>query len=551
MAPSLGAGFNLDDHLVRASARPAWDRFRVGDHGINGLAAWIDAGLLPWWTPPQGGLSSFRPVTSLTVAVEQALWPDTPWLVHAANLLLFMALVLATAALYRRIHQGQPAWVAGLATLLFALDDAHGMPVGWWSGRHLILGALFGVLALTAHDRWRRDGWVHGAWAGPALAALATASSEVGGCVAAYMFAYAVVLDADRAPRIRRLLAVAPSLAVVAVVRGASIAAGYGLWGTRIGYDPWRQPWAFVTALPDRLAALTFGQWGWVPSDLWVLVPPGEGRGALIVAGIAFVALMAWAMYPVFARSPVARFWAAGAALTMVAVCDVFPQDRLLVMAGVGAFGVIGQFIASFVDHPEWWRPGFWSRGRARFLAWSWVVIHVGLAALLLVPRSVTAQLLGSAFDRLADDVHGEFRGRDLAVIRAPDAWSAGATPAVLASRGQEGPRRVIVLYAGAGELVVTGTADGMVLEPADGFFADTLAQAYLGEAPPRAATVGPVAIHYTPGRADVALSGPVELMVWTAAGYEAFTPPRPGARTVLPAVSLEAAFAPSENGSP
>lgn len=544
MAPSLQAGFTLDDHFVRVSDNAAWDLYRVGDHGPLHLSEGIEQGLLPWWTPSEAGLSMFRPVTSLTVAAERALWPESPWLMHLANLVLFGALVLAVGALYRRIQQG-PAWIAGLATVLFALDDAHGMPVGWLSGRHLIIGTLLGVLALLAHDRWRRDGWVVGAVLGPVLAGLATASSEVGGCVAAYFLAYALLLQHDRAPSWRRIMAALGPIGAVGLVRIGSVIAGYGLWGTQIGNDPLRDPLAFLAGVPDRFSALTFGGWGWVPSDLWILVPPGEGRGALIVAAAVFIAMMVWSIYPVARRSDTLRFWAGGSVLSMVAICDVFPQDRLLMMVGVGAFGVIAQFIGSFLDHPEWWRPGFWFHGRARFLAWAWVIIHVGVASLLLVPRSVSTQLLSSSFERLVDELPISAHGKDVVVVRAPDAWSAGATPVIARSRGTHTARRVYVLYAGAGALDITGTPDGIQIEPTQGFFADSLASAYLGAKVPDTARLGPLGLTYHGDRLDVEPTGPVEWVLWSEAGYAPFSVPAVGDTRRIPAVDLAAAFAP------
>ena len=551
MAPSLFAGFNLEDHFARGNPGAPWDLFRIGDHGADSLAPFVDIGVLPWWTPLSAGLSVFRPTTSLTVALEQALWPETPLLMHAANLALFAALVLAVGALYRRLHRGTAVWVSGLATLMFALDDAHGMPVGWLSGRHHVLGALFGVLALWAFDRWRADGWAPGAAFAPVLAGLATVSSEVGGCVAAYVLAYALTIDS--APRGRAWLAAAPTLTTVFGLRLGTTLLGYGLWGTQIANDPWRDPLAFLAGAPDRFAALTFGQWGWVPSDLWILVPPGQGRGALIAAAAVFIGLMAFAIYPVFRRSRTARFWALGAALTMFAVTDVFPQDRLLMLAGVGAFAVIAQFIAAFVDHPEWWAPGFWTRGRARFLAWSWVVIHIGVAGVLLVPRSVTAQLLGGSFERLADELPANTVGQDVVIVRAPDAWSVGATGAILRSRGQPAPRRIVALYAGSQEVSVTGAKAGVRITPRGGFFADALAAAYLGDGSPSARTAGPINLRYTDGTLDATWRAPVRLFVWDESGYHEFQPPAVGESVQLNAVRLEAAFAPdaAETGAP
>jgi hypothetical protein len=550
----LWAGFNLDDHLVRVTSAAPWDLYRVGDPGGLGIAPWIDAGLLPWWTAEDAGFSCFRPLASLTAWTERELWPDLPFLMHAVNLVLFGCLILAVARLYRRIMAQRPAWVAGLATVMFAVDDAHGMAVGWVSSRHLLLGALFGVLALIAHDRWRRDGWWPGAILGATCAGAATLSSEIGGAVVWFFVAYAWMLRADSAPLWRRALAALPSVAVVLVIRLGSVAAGYGVRGTALGRDPWSEPGPFLLAMPSRLSALTFGQWGWVPSDLWVLVPPGEGQFALIAAAAVFVLLMALALGPVLRRSDTARFWVIASVLTMISVSDAFPQDRLLVLVGVGAFGAIAEFLRAVVECPEWWKPGWKSRGRSQFLAWCWVAIHVGVASALLVPRSVTTWLLSGSFERLADDLPSDAAGKTVVVLRATDAWSAVSTPWILRSRSLAAPERVVVVYAGTSSIDVVGEApDTLVVRPSGGVFDNALAAAFVGTSVPDSRRVGPVELRYRPGevRVSVAEHSQVRFVAWTSAGYLPVAPPSPGRTTRFPAVRAEAAFVDKSKASP
>lgn len=43
--------------------------------------------------------------------------------------------------------EGGEPWVAGVAMLLFAVDDVHGQAAGWISSRNTLLSACFGFLA--------------------------------------------------------------------------------------------------------------------------------------------------------------------------------------------------------------------------------------------------------------------------------------------------------------------------------------------------------------------------------------------------------------------
>src|SRR5437868_2413192 len=72
-------------------------------------------------------------------------------LMHLENLVWYGALIVACGVFYQRF--ARPAWVAGLATALYAFDHAHAGPVAWIANRNAIASACFGVLAVIWHDR--------------------------------------------------------------------------------------------------------------------------------------------------------------------------------------------------------------------------------------------------------------------------------------------------------------------------------------------------------------------------------------------------------------
>ena len=85
-----------------------------------------------------------------------------------AHSLVWLALALFGAALvYRRLLGA--TWVAGLATLLYAVNDTHGPAVGWIANRNAVIAIALALPVLWLHDRWRRDGWTPGAWLAPLL----------------------------------------------------------------------------------------------------------------------------------------------------------------------------------------------------------------------------------------------------------------------------------------------------------------------------------------------------------------------------------------------
>ena len=200
--PSLWAGLQIDDYIHRLEFQGFPDALRFFDRGsmfvfMTGdperAQDMMNFGMVPWWTYRDVLLRFLRPVSVATHRVDYALWPDTPWAMHLHSLVWFACLVALVTLLYRRIMG--PGWVAGLAGLLYAVDDARAMPAGWIANRNGIMAGLFGVMAILLHDQWRRDKrpWAHVL----ALASLLLAllSNESGLAVTAYLFAYAVFLD--------------------------------------------------------------------------------------------------------------------------------------------------------------------------------------------------------------------------------------------------------------------------------------------------------------------------------------------------------------------
>ena len=145
-APSLTVGLAADDWLQLLVARglhpfaglpqSRLDLFSFAGHDPATIQPLVDAGMFPWWTDPAVKLAFWRPLASFTHLVDWTLWPGAPWAMHLHSLAWFGLALAAAAALYRRLIGG---WTAGLATLLYALDDAHGPAVGWIANRNAMV----------------------------------------------------------------------------------------------------------------------------------------------------------------------------------------------------------------------------------------------------------------------------------------------------------------------------------------------------------------------------------------------------------------------------
>ena len=165
--PSLWIGFGLDDwnqrefllenHDLASLPKVMMELFVFLDGDPQRTQGLMDVGILPWWALDTVHVAFWRPLSAFTHWLDHVLWPGTPWLMHLHSLLWFGLVIVLVTLLYQRLMGA--TLTAGLAALLYAVDDAHGFAVAWIANRNILLATCFGALTLLAYDRWRRGGW--------------------------------------------------------------------------------------------------------------------------------------------------------------------------------------------------------------------------------------------------------------------------------------------------------------------------------------------------------------------------------------------------------
>ena len=228
-------------------------------------AVLLEEGVFGWWMAPDFRMSFWRPLSCLTHVLDHLLWPRSSLLAHAHSMLWFAALLAVW----------QPSTVASTfpgsrtsALLLYAVDDAHGVVVGWMANRNALVAATLAFAALLAHDRSRRDGWRPGAWLAPALFAAALLGGEAALAVTAYLLAHALFID--HGSLARRLARLWPYATLAVAWLAAYKALGYGTSGGGMYVDPAGRAGAYLGALVERLPVLLAAQLGILPSDVWI-----------------------------------------------------------------------------------------------------------------------------------------------------------------------------------------------------------------------------------------------------------------------------------------
>ena len=450
--PSLWLGLQNDDHMLRLFLSdppfdPEWSRspaeaFAFLDGNEERIRAHIENGRIPWWSHPHLKLAFFRPVTGLTHWVDFRVWPSLPWLMHLHSLLWFAGAVAAAAALYRRLLS--PAWIAGLAGLLFAVDNAHGMPAVWLANRNASIGVFFGLLALLAHDRWRREGWRYGAWVAPVALTLGLLGGEIALAAGGYLFAYAIFLDTGTWQR--RLASLIPSAMVGAAWWVAYRAMDYGATGSGVYIDPGASPAAYLLAVVERAPVLLFGQWA-LPSGLYMLFSQSAAHIFWLVA-VTLMIVIGTLIFPLLKRDRTARFFAFGMVLSLFPPCATFPDDRLLFFVGFGGLGLLAQFMTAVRRRDEWLPTARVLRLPFQFALWAFVVIHLVFAPLGLATTSVNVKTLGSIIERAAESLPSDpgVTEQTVLIVNTPTVFISIYGPLMQGLAGRNVPYRTLVL---------------------------------------------------------------------------------------------------------
>jgi hypothetical protein len=533
--PALRAGLIADDlyhRSVLTGARvfnnlppSAGNMFRFFDGDASRTKRMMDLGTVPWFTWPAAKGGFWRPVTVLTHWLDYQIWPNWPVLMHVQSILWFGAVVVVVTLLYRRIMLGAPyVWrrhvrrrrpagedtgetpvpqdaqsvllISGLAALLYTIDDARGLPVGFLANRNTLICTFFGVLALLAHHCWRKQSRA-GAFrpevpqkgsrvfivlAGPLLLALSLLAKEEGIGVCAYLLAYAVFLD--RGSWRDRLLSLAPYAVVVVAWRIAWTGLGFGVDGVGYCVDPLREPVRFFWAVLERGPILLLGQWGLPPAEITLLLGT-TGRSILWAAAVLFMGVVGCVVYPLIrggrsnissifhgnglsrtqygdasnalnahneASNPhptaLARFWMMGMLLAIIPICTTFPADRMLSFVGLGAMGLLAQFFVAVAEYR--------STSRTRSAAGiAFIGVHLIVAPAMLPLRAGWPTGPGWSKYEIRTPLDDSITRQDLVLVNPPSAMHVAYFAMERDFAGLPLPRHIRQLASGPGALTM------------------------------------------------------------------------------------------------
>lgn len=433
-------GFEGSDPYSISLMTGPLDVWRYYDANPERTRRLMDLGFMPWWTFEGLKLAVWRPVSAVTFFFDFHVLADNVVLAHVHSLLWFGTSVALTLAVYRRFL-GR-TWIAGLAGLLYILDDTHSMAVSWIAHRNSLIAITFGLGALLVHDSGcRRRSRVRIALA-VVLFGLSLLAKEEGLATFGFLLAYTLWIDSDS--WLRRGSRLLPYFLVTLIWRWTYAELGYGTYGMGTYLDPNRDLLVFAGTVTARLPVLLGGLLTVIPADLFLI---WQTTGAAVHIGcvLLIVGFLGVSLFPLLRTDPVARFFAFGAFLGLVPLAATIPTDRLFCFSGVGAMGLIAQFLGGLYDRSAWVSDRRWWRRLATTNGVLLVGTHLIVAPLMLELRTIGWVVTTRIFDRTIEALPDvpENEQPDQILVTAPGVFIAGQLQYVRALDGRPLTHRV------------------------------------------------------------------------------------------------------------
>ena len=487
---TVPTGFQMDDFTHQYKLEhpednnPLTDLFTFVKDPIK-VRELLQENIMPWWTNENLRLNFFRPLSAATHWLDHQLWPGNAALMHVHNLIWLALLILCAALIYRQIMT--PLWIAGLAVLAFALDDAHGMPAGWIANRNALIAGVFGFLAIYLHIRFRRDQWRAGAVLAPICFLTGLLGAEAAMGAGAYLLSFELILSSGSLRR--KAFAILPYVLVGAAWLISYKMMGFGASGSGVYVDPGQAPFTFILTLFKRIPFLLSGQWLLVDPVLYSFWT--EPLTYFILAGVYFLlAFIVYILVPVLKHDTLSRFWALGMLLSLLPVSATTPGSRLLTFCGLGGMGLLARLLLFWFEKPVWLPTSKRYLWTGRVVVPILIYFHFIAAPYVLPIESKYMYLLHSeSIEKPVVEFSEKFDLKDkrLLILNAPSPLSPASIWQVCELKNLPAPRKIALLSSGLIPQMKVYRADerSLELEPRDGFITSTMEQLFRGPSDP------------------------------------------------------------------
>ncbi len=429
--------------------------FSLSDGNPSRNIELLDYGL-PWWTYKNLRISFLRPISELSLWIDYTLWPDVPVLMHLQNIFLYAIIVAALVILFRRIMGN--CMLAGLAAFLYAISRTHNDSLNMVASRNALLATFFGIVVLIVFDRVQKDEWRKGLLIGPLFLAFALLSAEYAVVTTAYLFSYSLFLD-PRSIR-RKVISLLPYALVSIIWLTIYKAAGFGSGGSGFYIDPIGNPLQFLKSLIDRLPALLSAQWSALPPIGYGPLASSSHKTTIWIFSLVLLVIIGITISPFLKKDASARFWALGVVLALIPMCATIPDERLLIFAGIGVYGLLAQILSPIFIHEIDWSPNtLFAKEFVKAVAMILAFMHVFISPLLLF---ITPFYTRTFFDHMvvkpATSISADYQysKQSVIMINPPSVLFTSYMSAVRIIYGLPIPAHTWVLASGSGSMLLS-----------------------------------------------------------------------------------------------
>ncbi|WP_410211723.1 hypothetical protein [Aquirhabdus sp.] len=390
--PMLSSGLMMDDYQQRLTLLTGShdNLFEFFSRGNPVTEAQIQSGVLPWWTFPDYKVSFFRPLAAWFIQLDYKFWPNNFLLMHLHSMLWYALLVWVVGLTYRSL---MPAWAAGLAVILFAIDPPHANAVAWLCNRNILICLICGLLCLWCHRRSNLF------WRVPAalLFLVGLSSGESALAISGYLLAYELFLSGRK--WFVSIVHLLPYAAIGLAWLGYWHVAGYGTTGPGFYLDPGHHPTFFLQEVLYRLPAYLISQFFPPPAEAFWVFETLPQRMTMMLPALAYavviLSILTWFFWPLLRSSPVARFYALGMLIAAIPICGSTPVSRALLYVSFGASGLLALYIHHYreggLDLPV--------RRTVRIFIGVMLILHLYLSPLFYLAMAKSTDLLDQKMD--------------------------------------------------------------------------------------------------------------------------------------------------------
>lgn len=354
---------------------------------------------------------------------------------HIFQALFYVLLIFLCGKLLSRFSSSPIA--LGIGILLFSIDDTHSMSTGWISAFNTLLCCVFGLFALLMHDRWRSKKSTGALLLFISAFLLALFSSEGGLALCGYLIAYALFMETGTLWKKAASLLPAMSIALGYVL--FYISHHFGARCSMSYISPGDTPWLAVKSVLGNTVLFSLSQVLSLPP----LAPVLQLLGLLgVIIALIFLAILVFIFRKFLLSTPTIAFFSVGMVLSIVPFTMGFMSDRLLLWAGFGAAGLLGELFTVQVA-----RNGKTQRIFTKTLAVSNIVISL----IFFEP----AFLLNLAFANCADSLEKVVPREDTVLLNASNKIAFLYAAAIRYEKAGDWPRHFYNLYCGTDTLKV------------------------------------------------------------------------------------------------